>query len=288
MTRPDVWVAVAAMALPLAVQRGAIRNVTVSPSPVEAGGAVEITVTGDNPCGAVRLDYGDGTQRVTHPLTEVPATIRYVYKEPGTYQIRAEGMGNCDGEASTRIGVRPSPGAPEPQGARFLEMDANGDGVVTRSEWRGSARAFRSHDWNDDGVLSGEELRPRERAAGASGAEMNVDSTVRWTNTGVYVREGETVRVDSRGSVQLSGDPADRGGPAGVKSQRRAPSAPLPAHPAGALIARVDDSAPVFVGSARQFRAPATGQLYLGVNDDYLGDNTGEFRVRIDVERRNR
>lgn len=286
MIRADVWAAVVAAALPLAAQRGVIRSVTVSPSSAEAGAAVEITVTGDNPCGAVRLDYGDGTERITHPLTQVPATIRYVYKEPGRYQVRAEGMGNCDGQAATSIRVRPSPGAPRPAGARFLEMDANGDGVVTRSEWRGNARAFDRHDWNGDGVLSGDELRPQERTAGTSGTELVVDATERWTNTGLYVREGELVSVESRGSVQLSGEPGDRGGPGGVESQRRAPSAPLASHPAGALIARVNESEPVFVGNARQFRAPATGQLYLGVNDDYLEDNTGEFRVRIDVTRR--
>ena len=30
-------------------------------------------------------------------------------------------------------------------------------------------------------------------------------------------------------------------------------------------------------------RANASGQLYLGVNDDYLADNRGEFRVRIET-----
>jgi hypothetical protein len=43
---------------------------------------------------------------------------------------------------------------------RFGEMDTNNDGVITRSEWRGSAESFRVHDWNRDGVLSGDEVRP--------------------------------------------------------------------------------------------------------------------------------
>src|SRR6185436_16854487 len=42
---------------------------------------------------------------------------------------------------------------------RFREMDANRDGVITRQEWRGNDRAFRNHDWNGDGKLSGDELR---------------------------------------------------------------------------------------------------------------------------------
>ena len=43
---------------------------------------------------------------------------------------------------------------------RFRGMDRNGDGRITRAEWRGSAQSFRQHDWNNDGVLSGDEVRP--------------------------------------------------------------------------------------------------------------------------------
>ena len=42
---------------------------------------------------------------------------------------------------------------------RFAEMDTNGDGIITRAEWRGSARSFDVHDWNGDGRLSGDEVR---------------------------------------------------------------------------------------------------------------------------------
>ena len=42
---------------------------------------------------------------------------------------------------------------------RFREMDRNRDGVVTRGEWRGSQPSFEAHDWNRDGILSGDEVR---------------------------------------------------------------------------------------------------------------------------------
>jgi Ca2+-binding EF-hand superfamily protein len=42
---------------------------------------------------------------------------------------------------------------------RFPTLDVNRDGVVSRSEWRGTANAFRVRDWNADGVLSGDEVR---------------------------------------------------------------------------------------------------------------------------------
>jgi hypothetical protein len=46
---------------------------------------------------------------------------------------------------------------------RFEGMDTNRDGVVTRAEWRGSDRAFDNQDWNRDGQLSGDEVRPGAR-----------------------------------------------------------------------------------------------------------------------------
>jgi hypothetical protein len=46
---------------------------------------------------------------------------------------------------------------------RFQGMDRNNDGQITRAEWRGNDQSFRNQDWNGDGVLSGEEVRPGGR-----------------------------------------------------------------------------------------------------------------------------
>ena len=46
---------------------------------------------------------------------------------------------------------------------RFAAMDKNRDGVIARTEWQGSNRSFDVHDWNNDGVLSGDEVRPGAR-----------------------------------------------------------------------------------------------------------------------------
>ena len=48
---------------------------------------------------------------------------------------------------------------PERSGMRFAGMDTNNDGVIARREWRGSEASFKVHDWDDDGVLSGDEVR---------------------------------------------------------------------------------------------------------------------------------
>ena len=40
-------------------------------------------------------------------------------------------------------------------------IDRNGDGAISRSEWRGNESSFRQRDWNNDGVLSGDEIDAR-------------------------------------------------------------------------------------------------------------------------------
>lgn len=55
---------------------------------------------------------------------------------------------------------------------RFRGMDRNGDGRISRSEWSGNDTSFNNHDWNGDGVLSGDEVRPGGRRG---------DDDDRWT-----------------------------------------------------------------------------------------------------------
>jgi len=43
---------------------------------------------------------------------------------------------------------------------KFQGMDTDDDGAITRQEYSGNDRSFANHDWNGDGVLSGEEVRP--------------------------------------------------------------------------------------------------------------------------------
>jgi Ca2+-binding EF-hand superfamily protein len=56
---------------------------------------------------------------------------------------------------------------------RFRAMDRNGDGSITRAEWRGNERSFRSHDWNGDGVLAGDEVRVGAARPRASEQDWN-------------------------------------------------------------------------------------------------------------------
>ena len=89
--------------------------------------------------------------------------------------------------------------------------------------------------------------------------------------------------VDADGSIRMSADNNDIAYPAGAVGGRRANSSPFPRQSAGALIGQVNNRT-FFIGDRRQVRAPASGRLYLGVNDDYLEDNSGDYQVRVTVE----
>ena len=49
---------------------------------------------------------------------------------------------------------------------QFRGLDRNGDGVITRAEWRGNAQSFRAHDLNGDKVITREEMRVAENRSG--------------------------------------------------------------------------------------------------------------------------
>src|SRR5215207_8142180 len=46
----------------------------------------------------------------------------------------------------------------------YRSWDRNDDGVISRSEWRGTVQEFRDRDINRDGFLSGNELRNQDWA----------------------------------------------------------------------------------------------------------------------------
>jgi hypothetical protein len=117
--------------------------------------------------------------------------------------------------------------------------------------------------------------------APATGNGIVVSAKNAWTPTGLTVRRGEVLSFNTTGEIQLSGDANDVAISAGAKSQRYAANAPLPRAFAGALIARIGNSAPFPIGNQTTVTMPAAGQLFLGINDDGFEDNVGEFRVEI-------
>ena len=101
-----------------------------------------------------------------------------------------------------------------------------------------------------------------------------------WTDTGIDVRSGMTVFFEASGKVQWGPDRKD--GPAGEGGNHHNPGRPIPSRSGAALIGRVGNSEPFLIGDERgPIRMRESGRLSLGVNDDYLQDNRGSFRVTI-------
>ena len=173
----------------------------------------------------------------------------------------------------------------------FQNLDRNNDGVITRREWNRSRGAFDERDTNGDGRITARELDGRNRrddrfndAVGTSGDIIPVSATERWTDTALTVRAGDSISIEANGSIQMSGNRRDTAAPAG--SDRNAPGALVSNAPAGMLIGRIGNGAPFAIGARRTVRAPASGRLFLGVNDDYLGDNAGQFEAMVTIEPR--
>jgi hypothetical protein len=96
--------------------RGVVTGVRADQASVDVGAPVHVTVSGSNPCGAAFIDYGDGTA-ITYAITSLPTTQAHAYQKPGSFIVAARGMGNCDGQVTTRLQVTGQPAPPPPPAA---------------------------------------------------------------------------------------------------------------------------------------------------------------------------
>jgi Ca2+-binding EF-hand superfamily protein len=172
----------------------------------------------------------------------------------------------------------------------FQSLDYNRNGSIERNEWHWSRPSFAEIDTNRDGVVSRREFDSAGGTApggtGAASQRVRVNAQQRWTDTGITVRAGDVVTVDASGEIQMSDDAGDTASPAGSHRGRKAPDAPVQNQLAGGLIGKIGDYPPIFIGERTTVTAPVSGRIYLGVNDDHLPDNNGEFVVNLGVRAR--
>ena len=289
-------VILAATASLSAQQRGVVNRVTASAAAIEVGKPVSFTASGTNPCGAVNINYGDGNV-ITHPITDVPATIPYTYARPGTYQVIARGMGNCDGEAVVSVRVdaaapaapaaAPAP-APAPAAAG-TSFDPNRDGVISRAEWAWDEQSFRVHDWNRDGLLSGDEVRDarledekrraaadraaRDRAGAAAGdrrfSDLDRNRDGRITRDEWNGSRDEFEALDRNGDWVLTRAEADRAATG---------AAPAPALAPGAILVEANrdwTDTGLSVRAGDQLTFEATGTVRLSPDQGDVADARG-------------
>jgi Ca2+-binding EF-hand superfamily protein len=177
------------------------------------------------------------------------------------------------------------------QNDQFVSLDYNRNGVVSIDEWHWSRASFDRRDLNRDGVLTRREFDATATTtdtdvarAGNETRVVRVDARERWTSTGLYVRAGDLVTWQADGTITMS-DASDTATPAGSTRGRRAPNAPVQEALAGGLLMNIGGSVVRFAGQTGSIRANTSGELYFGVNDDHLPDNSGEYRVRVTIGR---
>lgn len=118
--------------------------------------------------------------------------------------------------------------------------------------------------------------------AGPGGSNtVTVSATQRWTPTGIAIRQGETLTITADGEIRIGPSPDDRATPDGIVNQRFDSNAPIPRTLAGALIGRIGSGQPFGIGRNMKVPAPASGALFLGINDSNVADNDGSFQVTI-------
>jgi len=152
---------------------------------------------------------------------------------------------------------------------------------VDRIEFSGRAR---DRDRNRDGrdrYLDDAAPSENGRPSGLREREVDVQAADGWVRTAIEVRDGQDLWFESRGEVRWG--PGRKDGPGGEGGSPRNTGRPMPSRAAAALIGKIgENGGPFFIGSEKgPIKVRGRGTLFLGVNDDYLQDNSGAFRVIV-------
>jgi len=125
-----------------------------------------------------------------------------------------------------------------------------------------------------------------------------VPAQIAWTDTGIEVEEGEEFVFEASGKISLqAGNPEGFCGPEGLDLKTF--QQPLVEERLGMLLGKVArlisieidpqtkeyrkiEEVRLFpIGRSGQIRMPISGRLYLGINENVVEDNSGEFLVVI-------
>jgi hypothetical protein len=147
--------------------------------------------------------------------------------------------------------------------------------------------------WLADYLLAADLQAVYAAQAGAlsGGGAIQVPAAQPWTDAGMQVVAGQTYTIAASGVINYSGgNPGSMASPDGrtdIHGCRRGevnPQNVAPALTCNALIGRIGpDGVPFPVGRATTIVAPASGELFLGVNDcvGCFGDNSGAWEAAV-------
>ncbi len=127
---------------------------------------------------------------------------------------------------------------------------------------------------------------------------VTVPANQSWTDTGLEVSQGQAIIFEASGIICLQqGNPIANCGPDGYKL--KTVQQPLRDQNIGALIGRVVKLISVetdketgeeirneiikkfYIGPTARVEMPLSGHLFLGINENLVADNSGEFKVII-------
>jgi hypothetical protein len=109
-----------------------------------------------------------------------------------------------------------------------------------------------------------------------------------WVDTGLRVTAGQNISISASGTVNTyGGGEGSNSGPNGQTTicQKLDDNSNciINGAPYGLLVGRIDEGVPFRIGTGLEMAAPASGTLYLMVNDNYghYDDNSGSYQVTI-------
>ena len=132
-----------------------------------------------------------------------------------------------------------------------------------------------------------------EAVPASTPSTIYVRSREKFTDTGIALHAGDSVSIRGTGRIHFGTGTIARVAPTGIawgstcRSLSRAHTAPWPAPglPCWSLIGRIGSGKAFEIGADRSFQAGVAGELFLGVNDNYTGDNSGWWAAPIAVSR---
>ena len=114
-----------------------------------------------------------------------------------------------------------------------------------------------------------------------------------WTGTGVTLRSGDSVTIRISGRIHFGATPIDRLSPAGIPRGKlcdtinaRVPGSstwPAPRLDCWSAIGRIGAGPPFAIGNVKTIHVASDGVLQLGVNDNFLRDNSGKWAATVIV-----
>lgn len=147
--------------------------------------------------------------------------------------------------------------------------------------------------------LQEKEMRPEEQEVSL---EVIVLANEAQTDTGLDVRENQEIYFEASGQISLQkGNPLAECGPDGYHLQ--SVQQPFLDKNIGAVIGKVvwlisveiDEksgeetryaiSEKFYIGAKNKVVMPLTGRLFLGINENLVGDNAGEFTVKVYISK---